>query len=151
MAKEGAEDQQPLISVQDFSNIHLFLINFAEKNCASSKYIDAPKNTKKILQAVTNPDNSLTAEEGLQEIILSKPIPRNDGFVKLYRSGSQQKDLVFVLHREKFKSHQFVMQQSSDYMRGAMQKNQAVNVQHLGQRLNMMTFDLPDWVSPSAL
>ena len=96
--------------MQDFSSIHLFLINFAEKNCACSKYIDTPKNTKQILKAVTDPENNLTATEGLQEIILSKPIPRNDSFIKLFRQKSSQEDLVLVLHREKYKCHQIVMQ-----------------------------------------
>lgn len=123
--------------MQDFSDIHLFMINFAEKNkLLSSKYLNEPRNTKKILQDVTDPDVAMTAAQGLEKIILSKSIPRNDGFVQLYGSRQQPQDLVFILRREKFKSHAFVLQQSSEYMSRAMKKNQETNMQHLGHRLN---------------
>ena len=38
--------ETPIISVQDFSEIHLFLINFAERITTSSKYLKTPKSTK---------------------------------------------------------------------------------------------------------
>lgn len=41
------------------------MINFAEKLIKSSKYIDTPKNTKAILQEVTDPENEKTAILGL--------------------------------------------------------------------------------------
>lgn len=72
--------------MKDFSDIHLFIINFAEKLCISSKFKDTPKSTEEILQRIADSENGITASQGLQEIILSKPIPRNDGFIKLYGS-----------------------------------------------------------------
>ena len=81
-------EERPIISVNDFSDIHLFIINFAEKLCISSKYKDTPKSTKEILQRIADSEKGITAQQGLEEIILSKPIPRNDGFIKLYGSRS---------------------------------------------------------------
>jgi len=40
--KPVENDSKPLITVQDFSDIHLFLINFAEKLVKSSQYMDTP-------------------------------------------------------------------------------------------------------------
>ena len=82
------DEEKPLIMMSDFSDMHLFLINFAENQLSCSKYIDKPKNTKVILLAVTDNDDQMTCEKGLEEIIMAKPIPRNDGFLKLYNSRS---------------------------------------------------------------
>ena len=35
-----------MINVNDFSEIHIFLINFAEKTTKSAKYLNIPKSTK---------------------------------------------------------------------------------------------------------
>ena len=66
-SKDGPDEEndKPIITVQDFTDIHLFMINFAEKLIKSSKYIDTPKNTKAILQEVTDPENEKTAILGL--------------------------------------------------------------------------------------
>ena len=77
-----------LISVKDFSDIHLFLINFADKLYGCSKYLNSPKDTKQILCAVGDPDSGVTATKSLEEIILTQSIPRNDVFVKLFGSRS---------------------------------------------------------------
>lgn len=78
----------PMISVKDFSDTHLFLINFADKLYGCSKYLNTPKDTKKILCAVSDPDSGITATKGLEDIILTQSIPRNESFVKLYGSRS---------------------------------------------------------------
>jgi hypothetical protein len=59
--KPEEKNDKPLITLQDFSEIHLFMLNFAEKLIKSSKYIDTPKNTKQILKEVTDPENEKTA------------------------------------------------------------------------------------------
>ena len=41
----------------------------------------------------------MTAQEGLEQIILSREIPRNDGFAKLYGSKSEPPNLTLILHR----------------------------------------------------
>ena len=97
-------EQRPIISVNDFGEIHLFLISFADKLLDCSKYRDTPNNTKKILEAMTNPDKNMKAEDALLEVILSKPIPRNESFAKLLGSRSTPPDLIFELHGEKFKA-----------------------------------------------
>lgn len=94
-----------MITVQDFGEIHLFLINFAEKLMKCSKYIDTPKSTKAILQAVADQDNEMTATQGLLEIILGSPLPRNDSLVKMYGSKSVPNDLIFLLRDQKLKCH----------------------------------------------
>ena len=85
------------------------MINFVEKQYASSKFVDRPRCTKDIMCDVSDPESETAAEQGLELIILSKDIPRNDGFAKLYKTRSQPHDLVLNLRREKYKCHQFVI------------------------------------------
>ena len=82
---------------------------------------------------------------------MSKPLPKNESFVKLYGGRSSPYDLTLQLHGDSHKCHQFVLQQSAVFLREAMKANQQRNMQSLGERLGSMTLRLPDWVSKSAL
>lgn len=95
------------------------MINFAERQYKCSEYKDRPKVTSEILREVTDPDKNLSATTGLEQIIMSREIPRNESFAKLYkeRNRSQPYDLFLMLCRETFKCHQFVISHSSDYLK----------------------------------
>ena len=75
--------------MQHFSDTHLFMINFAERQYKCSQYRDKPKVTSDILTEVTDPDKNLSAQEGLEQIIMSRDIPRNESFAKLYKERSR--------------------------------------------------------------
>ena len=77
------KEQSKSLSVENFDDLSLFLINFAEKMYPCSEYINKPANTRETLIKVAN--GQLTPQQALKKIIMSKPIPRNDNFVQLYK------------------------------------------------------------------
>lgn len=56
------DEEKPLVPLTDFSDTHLFMINFVERQYKCSKYIDQPKNTKEVLRDVNNQETATTAD-----------------------------------------------------------------------------------------
>jgi len=65
-----------------------------------------PEKTREALKRIGTGQS--TALQALKRIVMAKPPPRNDNFVQVYNTGNAPHDLVFILHGEKFKGHQFV-------------------------------------------
>jgi len=87
----------------------LFIIQLAENKYESAKLIFEKQSlttkfssTLKLLK-----ETKLTADEALTQIILSREVPRNDSFLRLYREISQHgsTDMVFTVNGDKFKCH----------------------------------------------
>jgi len=68
---------------------------------------------------------------------MAKPPPRNDNFVQVYNTGNAPHDLVFILHGEKFKGHQFVFNAQSKYLKESMQRMNVENYAQFGSKLRM--------------
>jgi len=73
--------------------------------------------------------------QAISSIVLSKELPRNDNFARLYRSDVKC-DMVFVLRGEEFKCHQIVFN-TSEFLQSCMKQNNDANYRQNGQHLRI--------------
>ena len=135
------------MSVEDFDDLSLFLLNIKEGTSESKNLIKNFDLTFKLFD-----EKKISAKEALLKTVLAKEIPRNDAFIKLYKENSSTPtDMVFILHKVKFKCHQVVFTTGSHYFKSVVAKNNDVNLQQYGKHLQTQTFYVPDWIEEVAL
>lgn len=76
--------------------------------------------TAKVLKELQ--DGKITPQQAINSIIYSREQPRNDNFLKLYKTNDTAMDMVFVLRGEELKCHQIVFN-TSDFLKGCMKQN----------------------------
>jgi len=114
--------------VRDIDDLTLFVHLFAEKkfNCSNfqkqkESSVESTNmilwSTQKVLKDLQA--GKITPVQAITSIVLSRELPRNDHFAKLYTSTDTTTDMVFVLNQEEFRCHQIVFSQS-DFLKSCM-------------------------------
>ena len=127
---KSKKPNSPKLTVNNFDDLSLFLINFAEKKYPCTEYIDKPVNAREILTKVAK--NELNNVQALKQIVMSKQIPQNDNFVQLYKKPTENSDLVFELRNKEYRCHQFVFNSCSAFLCDAMKKQNEINYKQFG-------------------
>ena len=130
---------------------------FAEKRLNSSLYIKEKESssssmvswsTAKVMKELS--DGKITPQQAINSVVLSRDLPRNDNFVKLYTTTDTAMDMIFVLRQEEFKCHQIVFN-ASDFLKSCMRQNNEMNKRQNGTSLRLQKFYLPEWITAGAL